>query len=86
MTKLVHRGYKDHQLKDTSRRKEIIFAKGWRELNRLDPDFLSRLLGRPATQDDAIIAATVVQWLGEKKGIQFLEDNLKKCQGMVSVN
>lgn len=82
---LTHRGAKDYRLNDSKNKREIVLAKAWRELNRLHPDFLDRLLGRRASQTDAEVAATVIQALGEKHNFMWLEENLKKCQGLVKI-
>lgn len=86
MSKLVHRGINVHRLQDVRNKKEIILAKAWRELNRLNPEFLGHLLGREPSQSDAETAATIIQALGERKNFLWLEETLKKCQGLVSVN
>ena len=85
MDKIIHKGINDYRLKDSRHRKEIVFAKAWRELNRLNPDFLTKLLGRPVNQNDAEVAATVIQSLGEKNNFTWLEETLKKCQGLVKI-
>lgn len=85
MKKIVHKGINAYRLQDTGNRKEIVYAKAWRELNRLEPDFLKKLLGREPTENDAEIAATVIQWLGTKSGANMVEDCLKKSTGLVKI-
>lgn len=83
--KIVHRGANDWRLKDARNKKEIVLAKAWRELNRLNPNFLSKLLGREVGEDEAQIAATIVQWAGTSEGSKFFEENLKKASGIVKL-
>lgn len=84
-SKLKHRGVHGYRLQDTNNRREIVFSKQWREINRLDPDFLSTLLGRTATQEDATVAATIIQYLGTKSGFMELEEMIKKSTGYVKL-
>ncbi len=64
---------------------ERIFAFRWMEENRGDWCTLDRLLYNPpenphgATQRDAEVAATVVQWLGTAVGYSFLVRCLKEA-------
>lgn len=85
MDKLTHRGVNDYRLNDSRNRRESVFAKHWREINRLNPKLLSNLLGRDATQEDATVAATIVQYLGQKEGFRELEEMLKKSTGLIKV-
>lgn len=85
MQKLTHRGANDHRLQDSKNRREAVFCKQWRELNRLNPNFLSSLLGREATQQDAETAATVVQYLGTREGFKELEEMIKKSTGLIKI-
>ena len=85
MSKQQHKGARAYRLQDSSNRKEIVFAKGWREFNRLNPNFLSTLLGREPTEQDYESMATITQWMGTKEGMRFVEDCLKKCQGLVKI-
>jgi hypothetical protein len=85
MSKLTHRGANDHRLQDSKNRREAVFAKQWRELNRLNPNFLSSLLGREATQQDAEVAATVLQYLGTREGFKELEEMIKKSTGLIKI-
>lgn len=85
MSKLVHKGVNQNRLNDTRNRREIVFAREWRDFNRLNPEFLSSLLGREATQEDAETAASVIQYLGTKEGWKNLQEILKKCIGMIKI-
>lgn len=85
MDKIIHKGVNDYRLKDTRNRREAVFAKHWREMNRLNPKLLSNLLGREVTQEDATVAATVVQYLGQKEGFKELEEMIKRSMGLVKL-
>ncbi len=73
-----HRGHSRHRLKDNP--KEAAFAEAWEEM--CDRGHLETLLSddggkTPAydvTERDAMIAATVIQWLGSPVGQSFLRD------------
>jgi hypothetical protein len=82
---LQHKGVNSHRLNDSSNRKEAVFAKYWKELNRLDPTFLPRLMGREVTQVDAEVAATVVQYFGTREGFKELQEMVKKASGLIKV-
>lgn len=85
MDKLNHKGLNAWRLNDSSHRKEITFAKVWRDLNKNEPEFLSALLGREPNQIEAEVAATIWQWLGTARGFRLIEETIKKCQGLVKV-
>ena len=88
--KIRHEGKHKLRLRSThSNALEIVFAKKWKDLQKS-----SRLLevvmrdakgqrGRGnldelITQRDAVIAATVVQWLGSTVGHEFIQECLAK--------
>jgi len=79
------KGRNSYRLKDTSTRKEQIFAKAWREYNKENPNFLKDLLGEEPTEEQIEILSTLMQWMGTKYGIRLLEETLKKCTGMIKV-
>lgn len=80
-----HKGAQAYRLQDSSNRKEIVFAKEWREFNRLNPNFLSSLLGRNPTDSDRESIATIIQWMGTKNGLKFIESSCEKCKGLIKV-
>lgn len=83
--KLIHKGVNHYRLNNSANRREAVFCKQWRELNRLNPNFLSSLLGREATQQDAEVAATVLQYLGTREGFKELEEMIKKSTGLIKI-
>lgn len=71
-----HKGKSLHRLKDNPEEKR--FARAWEEM--CDRSHLEYLLGdgkdpaQDVTERDALVAATVIQWLGSPVGRGFLEE------------
>lgn len=84
MQKLVHNGLKSYLLQDSKHRKQIVFARAWKELQKNRPDLLEKLLEKNPTQEDATNLATLIQWLGGD-GFKWLEEIMKKCNGLIKV-
>lgn len=83
---MKHEGLSINRLKpEAENPREVVFAKRWRKEND-DPSLrrgtLACLLrggGKEVlTQDEATVAATVVQWLGSPVGFSFLTDVLNE--------
>lgn len=76
MSKNKHRGLHAHRLKGNP--EEKLFATAWARENELghllDHLLDERFQGRPveATEREAQVAATVIQWLGSPVGQNFL--------------
>ena len=67
-----HQGISRHRLKDNPL--ESIYAKTWEEQA---PRTLSYLIGLDYTQQDATVAATMIQWLGSPVGQSFVNECLE---------
>lgn len=84
---LEHVGYESQRVVWESSpmdRLERVFAFRWMELNKGEWCMLDKLVSTDehplgATQRDAEVAATVVQWLGTAVGYSFLERCLKEA-------
>jgi hypothetical protein len=95
---LLHHGLDRSRLRHTNGDLENAFADAWEKQNdRYDSqgDLLRLLMHRgdsplgwyrmpfEITQRDAVIVATVVQWLGTNCGFAFLTEALEKCNYQV---
>ena len=81
---LEHIGFESQRVIFPSGDLERIFAFSWMERNKDEWCILDRLLStdedpRGATQRDATVAATVVQWLGTNVGFGFVRSCLEKA-------
>jgi len=86
---LSHVGRSAHRLDDNPLEKE--FADEWRELNSGEgrghgvlASLMARNPNKPegeVTQRDAMVAATIIQWLGSPVGQGFVEKVLEKHHG-----
>ena len=86
MNKIQYKGVHSYRLQDSSNKKEILFNKAWKDLNKNDPDFIAELLMRQPTNEDIEAMSTILQWLGTSYGFLWLEKITDKCRGMISVN
>lgn len=85
---LKHKGHNHHRL--SRERLEKIFADEWRELNSGNGRghgplayMLAEDCNNPrneVTERDAMVAATVIQWLGSNVGQSFLNNVMSKHQ------
>jgi len=83
LRKRSYKGIHHYRLKDTSARKEAIFAKSWRQYNEENPNFLKELLGKEPTDEQVELLSTLVQWCGTKFGFRFVDEVVKKCIGII---
>lgn len=79
------KGRNSYRLKDTSTRKEQVFAKTWRELNKEHPNLIKNLLGEDPTDEQIEVLCTLVQWFGTREGFKFVDETMKKCTGLIKV-
>ena len=92
MTKIKHEGLHAYRLSPNAcNPREVAFSDTWQKQNEIltgrPYGTLQYLLGdgtsfngvKAITQDEATVAATVIQWLGSNVGMSFLEDALKRC-------
>jgi len=85
--KISHRGFFRDRLRAKSGDLEKAFADNW-EKDCREHYVLENILnhkGSPeTTQRDAIIAATVIQWLGTNVGFGFIMKSIKECGYVVN--
>ena len=71
-------GLHANRLRDPLHRLERLFAERWQRENTLTSGrprvLLDYLLNGEVSERDAVVAATVVQWLGSEIGQYFLEE------------
>lgn len=71
---LRHVGLAKHRLKEDNPR-EVAFTKVWKRENKNSYRLLTLI--KDASQRDADVAATIIQWLGSNVGIAFLNSVIK---------
>lgn len=57
--------------------REVAFAKQWSK-EQDEGHILANLIGKDFTDRDAMVAATVIQWLGSNVGMSFLEESIMR--------
>lgn len=71
---LKHQGIHFERLNPTlNNPREVAFAEQWR-IEQSQGNVLHHLIGRCPTQEEATVAATVIQWLGSNVGMSFIEE------------
>lgn len=86
MNKVKHDGLHSNRLSCPHNKTEKVFAVNWKYMNSSSVPLLGNLLssgdGRellPLDDNNAQVAATVVQWLGSTVGLEFLRTTLSGC-------
>jgi len=74
-----HLGFNSDRLSEAADNpREVAFAQQWSSLNmpvaRIGTPLLQHLIGEKFTGRDAMVAATVIQWLGSNVGMSFIQD------------
>lgn len=78
MKKNKHIGKWESRLsKQADNPREVAFAKQWQKENE-DGHVLQHLIGDDFTDRDAMVAATVAQWLGSNIGMSFIQEAAKR--------
>ena len=57
--------------------REVAFAKQWSK-EQAEGHILAHLIGKDFSDRDAMVAATVIQWLGSNVGMSFLEEAIMR--------
>lgn len=68
---LDHSGSKNERL---DRAPEAAYIELWMKMNAPGRDLLAKVLGRWPTQQEATVAADVIQWLGTAVGLGFIRE------------
>ena len=74
---MKHEGFSKDRLKpERENQREVAFSEAWKRENGYgrNGNHLVDQLIPDATQRDATVAATIIQWLGSNVGIGFLRD------------
>ncbi len=83
--KIKHISKNQHRLaKEAGNPREVAFAKEWKKRNSGSRTLLDYLQGDGqktwnVTQDQATLAATIIQWLGTDVGMGFIADVANAC-------
>ena len=77
----IHTGISSDRLHpEANNPREVAFSQEWQKLNNSEfqNPLLSHLLGDNFSKRDAMVAATVIQWLGSNVGMSFLADVMNR--------